>query len=306
MLHRVKSRQLSIPGVLTLAVTFFPVGADAQNRPQVKDTFVDSKVCIGCHASVYETYRHTGMARSFYRPAASNRVEDYSKGNPFYHAPTGAYYAMAQRGGKYFQQRWQVGADGKPDNRQEWQIGVVMGSGNHVRTYLHRDASGVLIELPLAWYSEKGGYWAMNPGYDTDRFITPRKIAYECMFCHDSYPRIPAGHERANSVPAYLDPIPEGIDCQRCHGAGGRHVQAAQPQGARPEDIRRTIVNPARLSGDRQMEVCMQCHLQTTSLRLPAAIRRFDRGPFSYHAGQPLSDFLLYFDRAAAAKTPAA
>jgi tetratricopeptide (TPR) repeat protein len=119
------------------------------------------------------------------------------------------------------------------------------------------------------------------------------------MFCHNSYPRIPAGHERANSVPAYLDPIPEGIDCQRCHGPGGRHVQAAQAPGARQEDMRRTIMNPARLSGDRQMEVCMQCHLQTTSLRLPAAIRRFDRGPFSYRAGQPLSEFLLFFDRAA-------
>jgi hypothetical protein len=54
-------------------------------------------------------------------------------------------------------------------------------------------------------------------------------------------------------------------------------------------------------AGDRQMEVCMQCHLQTTSLRLPATIRRFDRGPFSYRAGQPLSEFLLFFDRAPAA-----
>jgi len=120
------------------------------------------------------------------------------------------------------------------------------------------------------------------------------------MFCHDAYPRIPAGHDRANSVPAYLDPVPEGIDCQRCHGPGGRHVRAAQAQAARQEDVRRTIVNPARLSSDRQMEVCMQCHLQTTSLRLPAAIRRFDRGPFSYRAGQPLSDFMLFFDRAPA------
>ncbi len=57
-------------------------------------------------------------------------------------------------------------------------------------------------------------------------------------------------------------------------------------------------MNPARLGADRQMEVCMQCHLQTTSSRLPAAIRRFDRGPFSYRAGERLSDFTLFFDRA--------
>jgi tetratricopeptide (TPR) repeat protein len=299
MLHNLKRRRLSIPIAAVLAVTACAQSPGAQTAAKTTDEFADSKLCVGCHAGIYETYRHTGMAKSFYRPSPANNIENFGKGNPFYHAPTGAYYAMTLRAGKYFQQRWQTGADGKPAYRQEWQIDFVMGSGNHVRTYLHRGANGVLTELPLAWYSEKGGYWAMNPGYDADRFITPRKIAYECMFCHNSYPRVPAGHERANSVPAYLDPIPEGIDCQRCHGPGGRHVQAAQAPGARQEDMRRTIMNPARLSGDRQMEVCMQCHLQTTSLRLPAAIRRFDRGPFSYRAGQPLSEFLLFFDRAA-------
>jgi predicted CXXCH cytochrome family protein len=296
-------------------VAVFAMGAWAQNagqRPPVSvrpaapalDSFVDPKLCAGCHAAIFETYRHTGMARAFYRPSLANTVEDYSKGNPFQHAATGAYYAMEKRGGEYFQRRWEVGAEGKTDYQQEWKIDYVMGSGNHVRTYIHREANGTLIELPLAWYSEKGGYWAMNPGYDTDHFIAPRKIAYECMFCHNGYPRIPASHERANSVPAYVDPLPEGIDCQRCHGPGGRHVQTAERAGASKEEIRRVIVNPARLSVDRQMEVCMQCHLQTTSLRLPAAIRRFDRGPFSYRAGGPLSDFQLSFDRAPGAGRP--
>ena len=149
--------------------------------------------------------------------------------------------------------------------------------GNHVRTYLHREANGTLTELPLAWYAEKGGYRAMNPGYDANRFIAPRKIAYECMFCHNAYPAIPAGHERANSPPVYSDPLPEGIDCGRCHGPGTRHAQLAQSGKASAAEVRGAILNPARLTGDRQMEVCMQCHLQTTSLLLPAAIRRFDR-----------------------------
>jgi predicted CXXCH cytochrome family protein len=299
MLPTLKWQWLCIPITAVLAVATCAQSPGIQTDPETQDEFVESKLCIGCHSGIYDTYRRTGMAKSFYRLSPASTIENYGNGNPFYHAPTRAYYAMAQRAGKYFQQRWQLGADGKPAYRQEWQIDFVMGSGNHVRTYLHCGANGVLIELPLAWYSEKGGYWAMNPGYDTDRFITPRKIAYECMFCHNSYPRIPAGHERANSVPAYLDPIPEGIDCQRCHGPGSRHVLAAQVAGALQEDVRRTILNPARLSGDRQLEICMQCHLQTTSLRLPAAIRRFDRGPFSYNAGKPLSDFLLFFDRTA-------
>jgi predicted CXXCH cytochrome family protein len=156
----------------------------------------------------------------------------------------------------------------------------------------------MLVELPLAWYSENGGYWAMNPGYDTDHFITPRKIAYECMFCHNAYPKIPSGHDRANSVPVYTGPLPEGIDCQRCHGAGAMHVQLAQSKGS-ADELRKAIVNPARLTGDRQMEVCMQCHLETTSLQLPHSIVKYGRAPFSYQPGEPLGNFMIFFDHAA-------
>ena len=42
----------------------------------------------------------------------------------------------------------------------------------------------------------------------------------------------------------------------------------------------------------------MQCHLETTSFRLPNQIQRFERGPFSYKPGEPLADFALHFDEA--------
>jgi len=75
----------------------------------------------------------------------------------------------------------------------------------------------------------------------------------------------------------------------------------ARTAGAKPEDIRKAIVNPSRLSAQRQMEVCMQCHLETTSFPLPNSIQRYDRGPFSYKPGEPLAAFILNFDHAASA-----
>ncbi len=42
----------------------------------------------------------------------------------------------------------------------------------------------------------------------------------------------------------------------------------------------------------------MQCHLETTSGRIPAVLQRFDRGTFSYIPGQPLADFAISFDHA--------
>ena len=127
----------------------------------------------------------------------------------------------------------------------------------------------------------------MSPGYDRDYIPPPNTIAYECMSCHNGYPRIPAGHSREASCTRAR----EGIDCQRCYGPGANHVRMAQT-GAGSAAIRASIVNPKRLAPDRQMEVCMQCHLETTSLRLPHSVEKFGHGPFSYQP-ESLGNFTI-------------
>src|SRR5262249_13771957 len=64
------------------------------------------------------------------------------------------------------------------------------------------------------------------------------------------------------------------------------------------EEIRASVVNPARLSPKLRMDLCMQCHLEPTSTAFPALVRRFNRGPFSFTAGEPLDAFELAFDHA--------
>src|SRR6185437_8888800 len=118
------------------------------------------------------------------------------------------------------------------------------------------------------------------------------------MFCHNAYPSIPKGHDEPGASPQFVPAsIRQGIDCQRCHGPGQRHVEAATRTGATTAEIRAAIVNPARLSADRSAEVCLQCHLETSTVTLPHDIRKMDRAPFSYVPGQPLGDFRLTFDR---------
>ena len=76
-------------------------------------------------------------------------------------------------------------------------LGFAFGGEFLIRTYLHRTPRDTLIELPLAWYEEKGGSWNMNPGYDTAHPPIARKIGYDCMFCHNASPSIPANHDHA-------------------------------------------------------------------------------------------------------------
>jgi tetratricopeptide (TPR) repeat protein len=57
-------------------------------------------------------------------------------------------------------------------------------------------------------------------------------------------------------------------------------------------------VNPAALNRERQLDTCLQCHLESTSSPLPFQIRRYEHTPFSYVPGQALGDYFIHFDHA--------
>lgn len=267
------------------------------DSPQELSAYVNPAVCASCHPAIAKTYKLTGMGRSFFRPRPQNIVEDYEKKHTLYHRSSDRYYTMSVRDGHWFERRNQIGFDGKETNIFEAEIDFVIGSGNHARTYLHQTREGKLVELPVTWYSEKGGYWEMSPGYSRpDHSDFRRAISYECMSCHNGYPSNAqtVNLQASDTVFTGLE-LPEGIDCQRCHGPGSAHVKAATSGGPK-EAIRKSIVNPARLSRDRQMDVCLQCHLQTTSLRSPDSVRRYTRAPFAYHPGEVLENYIVHFD----------
>jgi tetratricopeptide (TPR) repeat protein len=270
---RKTARNSKRAGIVALLVL---TGCAGRPATRADNAYVDAAVCASCHAGIAKSYRETGMARSFYRAnSAAMRSQ-----TTFYHKASDRYYEFSA----LRLARHQIGFGGKDTNRVEKAIDFVVGSGNHARTYLSTSSEGRLVELPVTWYSEKGGYLAMSPGYDHARQEDFRRLVPDdCLFCHNGYPD---------------KTLAEGIDCQRCHGPGSAHVRAAGSGKAKPAEIRAAIVNPARLDRDRQLDDCMQCHLETTSLRLPNAIRNYDCAPFSYRPGEPLAGYQQYFDHA--------
>ena len=255
-----------------------------------------SEACSSCHQEIYDSHQSTGMGRAFSLPGPANTLPEGVQEATYYHPASDRHYTVARRNGSYYLSRHQLNQKEKTINRVEKEIHYVLGSGNRGRTYLHRTPWGALYQLPLAWYAEDGGHWGMSPGYDRpDHKGFSRRIDYSCMFCHNAYPQLPPGDDANGKDPLFPEELPNGIDCRRCHGPGNAHMKAVRSRASK-ESIRNSIVNPARLDPQRQLEVCLQCHLESTTKGLPAMIRNYGRGVFSYRPGEPLADYILHFD----------
>ena len=290
---------LSVAGVLVIALIYArrpseptqniaPAASTA--RPPATAAYADASVCASCHEEIARTYSLTGMARAFSHVIGSNFITP----GRVYHKASERYYTMVERDGKFYQRRHQIGFDGKETNILELEAHYVIGSGNHARTFLHRSADGRLVQMPVTWYAERGGYWGMSPGYDrADHMDFRRRIDAGCMSCHNGYPRGPFEDDREGPR---FGTLAEGIDCQRCHGPGQAHVDAIKSNDL--DAARRAIVNPATLNRERQLETCMQCHLESTSSPLPFQIQRYEQPALSYTPGKALSDYFIHFDHA--------
>ena len=212
--------------------------------------YIDNAVCAGCHAEIAATWAETGMGRAFYS-ANDESMAHLPADTSFHHAKSGRSYRIERRDGAYYLRRHETAEDGSETNVFEKRIDYVMGSGNKARSYLHRYPSGKLVELPLGWYSENGGYLAMSPAYDQPvHGGFRREIAFECMSCHNGYFPIEPGSDAPGRDPLYPGPLAEGIGCQRCHGPGRAHVEAVANEA--PEaTIREAVFNPANASRER-------------------------------------------------------
>lgn len=287
----------SIKLVLFLSLVLIALGAQ-RSSSIINNGYAEPNSCASCHQAIAESYAQSAMAQTFGAVTSAQQFPELKNGS-FNHTASGEQLTIYTQNNQPVLKRQLTGQEAALTAP----IHYWFGSGKHARSFISRTRADELIELPLTWYAEENGHWAMSPGYDRpDHAGFSRKLTYRCMSCHNSFLQLPnPTWEAGTRFPAQL---PAGIDCQRCHGPGQAHLDAAR-QGWPTAQVRKAIVNPARLAPERQMEVCLQCHLETTTLKLPATILQAGRAVFSYRPGEPLEEYILHFDRAATNK-PAA
>ena len=241
--------------------------------------YVGDSACVACHAKEAEAWARSAMAQSFQPWSPQTRVET-TLATPIVNRPTGLGYSVVEEGGRLWQVETIASPDGSPLHELRRRMDWVAGSGAVARTWFTEE-NGRLFQLPLTWYKDHG--WDFSPGYEVNNARFDRLLPDRCVACHSSFPDATPHLEGKHAWRA-------GIGCERCHGPGALHVEARIAKAPLDSTVDRTIVNPARLTLDRRMDVCEECHVHTS-----VAVLREGKTAFSYRPSEPLADQYAYF-----------
>jgi tetratricopeptide (TPR) repeat protein len=247
-------------------------------KKAVPPEYADDAKCVSCHSDVAEKFAYSGMGRAFSSWKNAEPIEDRTEGPGPVLTLGNLHYQVVIDGGRMFQREFRV-VDGAEVELNRREAAYVLGSGTKGRGYLASE-NGYLTALPISWYSSRKA-WDFSPGYRHSNPRFSRPIVPACMSCHNATFGVLEG-----SINGYVEPLPMGLGCQRCHGPGAAHV-AFQERGEHGVD---PMPNIAKLEPARQMDVCLQCHLLSDD-----RVRRSDCG--SFKPGDRLADCRVdYFD----------
>jgi hypothetical protein len=166
-----------------------------------------------------------------------------------------------------------------PSSQLTEPFNIVVGSGRHGQTYLYW-VDDQLFELPVSYWTWNHE-WVTSPGFPAGQVHFDRAVVPRCLECHASYfvSKAPPPNRFAK------DSLVLGINCERCHGPGARHVAVTREHsrnstsGSNPL----AIVNPAHLARERQLDLCALCHAGAVDPIRP---------PMTFMVGDNVRDYL--------------
>jgi len=240
-----------------------------------RTSYVGDEACRTCHSEKVASYLQTPHHLSSRLPTKDSILGSFAEGkNILKTVNPGLYFRMESRPDGFYQSaEWVFPQASSP---RSGRIDIVIGSGRVGQSYLYWEGDR-LFQLPVSYWADLES-WVNSPGYRDGTANFERPVVARCLECHVAYADGAAGPDPPNHFkPASLV---MGISCERCHGPAREHVEAMAAKRAAGG-----IVNPEKLTRERQIEVCAQCH---GGKRMPVT------AAFSYIPGEPLD---RYFQR---------
>ena len=251
---------------------------DFNEQPPANPGYVGPQACAACHADRVAEFCKTNHYRTFRVPEPSAMPSGFAAGHGnFQTHDRKLRFEMTRSGDEFFQTAIRSDPGGDPEGavRTKSRIDLILGAGGKAdEVYLtwHDDR---LFELPVAWLFtfDKWGCSQISPHGSGD---FSRESTVRCLECHNTWFEHVPGTANQYKPDSFL----MGVGCERCHGPGREHVAF---HGAHSGDkSAHAIVRPARLSRERQLDLCTQCHSNAIKHKRPT---------LSYRPGEPLEDY---------------
>lgn len=236
--------------------------------------FAGAEKCAGCHKAIYDTHLKTAHYLTL-RPATAEYIKgSFDTGHNSLVFSERVKVVMEKRDSGFYQVAYFKGVE-----NQRRRIDVVIGSGTKGQSYLNW-MNNNLFQLPITYFTP-ANQWSNSPGYP-GKVVFNRPITSRCLECHTTFAQklSPEGKE-----PEDFDQnkILFGVDCEKCHGPGAKHVEFYT---ANPDDTTgRYIVQPAKLSRQQNLDLCSLCHGGRMSKK---------DASFTFQAGNKLSDHFAF------------
>ena len=246
-----------------------------------RDQYAGDAACRDCHQEAFQNYLSSPHHLAS-RPGSGTSIDGkFAPGsnilrtsNPYF------YFIMSATEEGYFQSAVARFPPSETISHRE-RFDLVIGSGRKGQTYLYWKGSD-LFELPVSYWAETG-QWMNSPGYPDGLPNFDKPIIPRCLECHATYIQsLPPPSNRFDKTSVVL-----GITCEKCHGPGKLHVEAERSHKVSSPGEAANIVNPAKLSRDRQIDLCALCHAGPGNLKAPA---------FSFVPGANLAKYVAIPD----------
>jgi hypothetical protein len=265
------------------ASTALAAGSSPLEPDAGRANYVGDAACISCHKKQGVSYVHTSHYLTSQRANKESVLGSFQEGSnvltivdPTRTAEPFLYFKMEGKDGGYYETA--VTGWGQQVQTRTERMDIVTGSGVRGATYLYWQGNQ-LYELPVSYWAD-GRQWINSPGYENGSVDFSRPVNPGCLECHATYIRPLSQDPTTNRYDR--DSLVTGISCERCHGPGAKHV-TSQKAGSASASTGQSILNPAKFSRDRQVDLCALCHNGIQREATAAA--------FSYIPGKSLSDY---------------
>jgi predicted CXXCH cytochrome family protein len=245
--------------------------------------YVGLQTCQSCHGSIAHSFHETGMGKSFANATLQKTSAKFDNHALVYDKDNDFYYQPFFKDSIFYIKEYRMEGSDTVHSRTE-RVAYIIGSGHHTNSHLINQ-NGYVYQAPITFYTQEGK-WDLAPGFEhgaNTRFS--RIITNECLTCHNHYPTPVAGAENK------FEAMPQGIECERCHGPGQLHVKEKLAgkliDTSKQADY--SIVNPRRLPKDLQLDLCQRCHLQGV------AVLNDHRTWYDFRPGMPLRNIMNVF-----------